>query len=61
MLLTPPTPLPLPLAQVVHVEPVPARPARYTTPLHTLSEPSCRALAGMGIHQLFSHQVGSAV
>jgi DEAD/DEAH box helicase domain-containing protein len=43
-------------AEVVHVQDIPPRPARYGEPDPPLPENLTRALASQGVHRLFSHQ-----
>jgi DEAD/DEAH box helicase domain-containing protein len=45
--------------QVVHVQPQPARAARYNTPSTALGPSTLAALAARGIHQLFVHQAAA--
>src|SRR5262245_34401227 len=42
--------------QIVHVEQIPARPARYAEPAAPLAAPLRAALAARGVAQLYAHQ-----
>ncbi len=45
--------------QIVHIEEIPARPARFAEPRQPLNERLARALAALGIERLYTHQAAA--